>query len=84
VYYVQIRDTRGNVIAEGESDRDSPQGAALHVARAKGVIHNRESIGTWQHFAGGTTYHVQFGRDQGHAVNLGPLYVLRIERLEDD
>jgi hypothetical protein len=79
--HVTIRDNNATVLATGSCrDTTGKMQCVLNVAH-RSKLTNYPDIGTWQHFEGGETYHVQFGKylPKCNATTLTDRYIVRIE-----
>lgn len=83
-YEIEIRDTHGNVLQRGTEEADTPATAALKLHRRL-PGHSRDGIGLVEHFSGGDTYHIQWGRSlsDGRTTNLQATQVLHITKREE-
>lgn len=78
---VTLRRINSDTTITATARTDDPTEAIARVGRRK---LGYPMIGTIEHFRGGGTYHVQFGREVGGpgswSVSLSDLYVAQVER----
>lgn len=77
--YAELRTTAGEVLATINARTDDPQKAMGSLARKAGLDYTEPQL--VQHFRGGGTYHVQFGKylPKANSTTLGPTYVVWCE-----
>lgn len=78
--YAELRTGAGEVLATLKTHATERAEIMARLARKAGLVYTVPAL--WQHFPGGGTYHVQYGRrvrssDTG-AATLGPRYVVWI------